>query len=267
MDADKLTDLREYLRTWLDRSRQAADATPTVQQLSEVVDWEVRTFDRRPIVAKKISMTDLDKHAESVYGRITSFLPMIPAIPPSGLAQITSLSASTSYAMLTYVLDVSHLQTPDAVTYASNTLTEYRQLQESQERPAHVRALLAVRLPSTVARFDSARDTYQHCQSGLADKTAPALEMRTFLDGVKGELFERARRQPGENMTLELALERLFSSAPARTDIEEQFVQRPSLMEALSAVAKRRDLSKAYELEALWARVLNHAFVVVSALT
>lgn len=150
--------------------------------------------------------------------------------------------------------------------YASNALAEYRQLQESQQRPAQVRALLAARLPGVVARFDSARDTYQLCQSGLGDKTAAALEMRTFLDGVKGELFERARRHPGENMTLELALERLFSSAATRTDIEEQLTQRPSLMEALSAMAKRRDLSKAYELEALWARVLDHAFVVVSAL-
>ena len=267
MDAKMLTDARDYLQTWLERSRQAADAAPTVQQLHDLLDWEVRTYERRPVEANSISTANLDRYAESIYGRITSALPMISAMPVGGLTQVGSATASTSSALLTYVIDVSHLQTPDAVNYASNALAEYRKLQESQQRPAQVRTLLlATRLPSVMAKFDSARDAYQHCQSGLADKTTAALEMRTFLDGVKGELFERARRQSGENMTIDLAFERLFSSAPTRTEIEEQFTQRPSLMEALSAVAKRRDLSKGYELEALWARVLDHAFVVVSAL-
>jgi len=266
MDTKKLTDARDYLRTWLERSRQAADAAPTVQQLHDLLDWEVRTYERRPAEANSVSTTDLDRYAKSVYGRITSALPMIPAMPASGLTQISSVTASTSSGMLTYVIDVSHLQTPDTVNYASNALAEYRKLQEFQQRPAKVRELLVTRLPTVMAKFDSARDTYQHCQSGFADRTAAALEMRTFLDGVKGELFERARRQPGENMSIELALERVFSSAPTRTEIEEQFRQRSSLMDALSAVAKRRDLSKPYELEALWARVLDHAFVVVSAL-
>lgn len=202
MDAKKLTDARDYLRTWLERTRQAADAAPTVQKLYDLLDWEVRTYEHRPVEANSISTADLDRYTQSVYGRITSALPMISAMPASGLTQVGSVTASTSSAMLTYVIDVSYLQTPDAVSYASNALAEYRKLQESQQRPAQVRALLATRLPSVTAKFDSAGNAYQHCQSGLADKTTAALEMRTFLDGVKGELFERARRQPAENMIL-----------------------------------------------------------------
>jgi hypothetical protein len=266
MDAKKLTDARDYLRTWLERSRQAANAAPTVQQLHDLLDWEVRTYERRPAEANSISTADLDRYVGSVYGRITSALPMIPTMLASGLTQVGSVTASTSSAMLTYVIDVSHLQTLDAVNYASNALAEYQKLQESQQRPAQVRTLLAMHLPTVMAKFDSARDAYQRCQSGFVDKTMAALEMRTFLDGVKGELLERARRQPDENMTIDLALDRLFASAPTRTEIEEQFRQRSSLIGALSAVAKRRDLSKPYELEALWARILDHTFVVVSAL-
>ena len=55
MAANELIDQREYLRLWLERSRPAADATPTVQRLYEVVDWQVRTLERLPIEAKKIS--------------------------------------------------------------------------------------------------------------------------------------------------------------------------------------------------------------------
>jgi hypothetical protein len=266
MDAKKLTDARDYLGTWLERSRQVVDAAPAVQRLYDVLDWEVRTYERRPTEAGSILTPDLDRYGELVYSRITSSLPMLPPIPASSITQVSSITASSTSAILAYVAEVSNLQTPSAVTYASSVLTEYGRLQESQQRPVEVRALLATRMPTVLPKFDSARDAYQRAQSGVGDRPTSALEMRTFLDGVKGELIERARGHTGENMTLELAVERLCSSAPTKLEIEEQIKQRSSLFATLSAVAKRRDESQAYELDGLWARVLDHAFVVVSGL-
>lgn len=266
MDEKKLTEARDYLGTWLERSRQVVDAAPTIQRLYDVLDWEVRTYDRRPSEAGSISTPELDRYGELVYSRITSSLPMLPLIPASDMTQVSSVTASSSSAVLAYVTEVWNLQTPAAVSYASNALAEYGRLQESQQRPVQVRELLAAHLPSVMLKFDSAREAYQRCQSGVGDRQTSALEMRTFLDSLKGELLERARGHAGENMTLEVAVERLFSSAPTKPEIEEQMKQRSSLLEALSAVAKRRDQSGAYELDALWARVLDHAFVVASGL-
>jgi hypothetical protein len=90
--------------------------------------------------------------------------------------------------------------------------------------------------------------------------------MRTFLDSLKGELFERARQHSRENMTLKLVLQRLFLSAPTHSEVEEQLIQRLALIKELSSLAKRRGLPSTYELESLWARVLNHTFIVVGAL-
>lgn len=95
MDSKNLTDARDYLSSWLERSRQAADAATTVQQLYDLLDWEVRTYQRRPAEANSISTADLDRHAQSAYARITSALPMIPAIPMSSLTQVSSVTAST----------------------------------------------------------------------------------------------------------------------------------------------------------------------------
>jgi len=266
MELDNLIKLREYIAAWLKRCRQATEAAPTVQQLHEVVDWNVRTLERCPLDGTNISTADLDKHAEFIYEQITSSLPMIPAIPLSSITQISSLTASTSSAMLIHVLNVSHLDTPDTVKYATSALDEFRQLQESQQRPDQVRALLVARIPSVLTRFDSARYAFEQYQTGIGNKRAAVFEMRTFLDAVKGEIMACARRHPKEKMTLEIAFERLFSSAPTRTEINEQFVQRPSLMQALSDIGKRRNQSKTYELEALWARVMDYTYIIVSAI-
>lgn len=266
MDAKKLADTRDYLCTWLERCRQANNAAPTVQRIHDLLDWEVRTVEKRPAEAKSISTTELDRYSEMVYGRIKSALPMLPEIPPEQLTTVSSSSAVSSTVVITYVSEISQLQTLEAMKYASNALLEYRELQESQQRPNQVRELLANRMPNVIQKFDTACIACQRCQSRIGDMTVAALEMRTLIDGVKGELYERARQYPKENMKLDLVLERLFSSATTKLEIEEQFKQRSSLYEALSAVAKRRNPPMMYELEALWARVLDYILVVVGGL-
>jgi hypothetical protein len=81
---------------------------------------------------------------------------------------------------------------------------------------------------------------------------------------MKGELLERARQHDKENMTPELALERLFLSAATKPEIQRQFDQRSQLISALSEVAKQRDQAEAYQIDALWGRVLDYALVVLS---
>ena len=266
MDEKKLNDVHQYLRTWLDRSREVAHVAPSVQQLFEFVDWEKRTLEHRPTEASSISTSHIDKHTESLYGQITSSLPMIPAISRVTLKHLTLATASSTSAVVMYVSDVGRLETPDAVTYASNALTEYRQLQESHQRPAQIHSLLERAFPTIVQKFDSAHNACQQFIAGHGSETAAALEMRTFLDGLKGELYEKARHHSDENMTLDIVLERLFLSAPTRMEVKEQLKQRSVLIHALSSLAKRRGSSASYELEALWARVLDHVFILVSAL-
>ena len=266
MCTEKFTLTREHLRLWLERCQQAADAAPRVQQIYEDVDWAVRTLESRPPEAADIPTSQLDECAESIHQRVTSGFPMIPPVHLNVLASATATTVSSSSAVLTYVVDVSHLHTPRTERYASESLSEYRQLQESHQRPDLVRTLLEANLPASVPKFDSARDAYQRDKAGHGTDTAVAIELRNFVDGLQGELFELARGQPRENMTPKIVLERLFSSAPTRKEVEQQFAQRSGLIEALSAIAKRRDSSRVYDVDAVWARVLDHALIIANAL-
>lgn len=266
MGTENFAKTRDHLRLWLERCQEAADAAPRVQQLYEVMDWAARTIDRCPPAAVNVPSSQLSAHADSIFGRVTRELPMILPVDPNRLIVTGTSSTSSSSAVVAYVENVSHHRTGDIGRHALEALTEYRQLQESHQRPEQVRALLAATVPAAVPKFDSAREAYQRYKSGLGDEGAAASEMRNFMDSLKGELFERARRQPQENMTLDTVFERLFLSAPTAAEVQEQFAQRSSLYGELSVIVKRRNSSLGYDVDALWARVLDHAFIVFNTL-
>ncbi|MFZ0257951.1 MAG: hypothetical protein WAN46_20450 [Gammaproteobacteria bacterium] len=174
MDEKKLNDAHEYLRTWLDRSRMLADAAPDVQKLIELLVWEKRTLERRPTEASNISTFDVDRHADSLYARIKSSLPMIPDIDPRAITHVSSATLSSASAVVAYVSSVARLETPAAVEYASGALAEYRQLQESNQQPARVRSLLEQILP-TVGKSLIARTRHI---SGTGREMVPRQRLR-----------------------------------------------------------------------------------------
>src|SRR3954454_3611480 len=161
MDLKKLKDAREYARTWLERSQQVSEAAPRVRETLEVLDWEIRTLESRPLEAYKISASALDEHADRMFSQLTSSLPMIPAIDTGRLNNASSVTASSSYAMVTYLAAVSELPVAGAVQYASGALTEYKQLQTARALPEQLRMLLVSKLPAVVPKFDLARRVYE----------------------------------------------------------------------------------------------------------
>jgi hypothetical protein len=259
----KLADAKEYLDTWLERSREVMDAAPHVRRLQELVDWELRTYDNRPEEAQSVESTELNRHAIVFYDRLTSTLPMLPSVDSKSVAQVSSLSATTSNAFVTYVTTVSQLQTPAAIRFAAKAIAEFGKLKEREQRPADVRRLLELRMPSLISKFDVAHTSCNRCKALLGDRTGAALEMRTLLDGVQGELMQRARKHERENMTLPLACERLFSPSSMYREIQEEVEGRSALYSLLSEVAKQRDAQQAFQLDALWVRTLNHIFIVI----
>jgi hypothetical protein len=192
---------------------------------------------------------------------------MLPSIDRITWASAASTTTGSNTVVVSYVDEVAQLGTPGARNYATRALTEYRELQDSHERPQQIRTLLEKYFPLAVPKFDAARDAYQKYKAGHAAEPAAAIEMRTFLDELKGRLLESARRHSNENITIDKAIDRLFSNVPTKTDVEHEFACRESLIGALSTVAKRRPSPSTYNLDVQWARVLDHAFIVCNAMS
>jgi hypothetical protein len=85
--------------------------------------------------------------------------------------------------------------------------------------------------------------------------------MRTLIDAVQGELFERARKTAGERMSWSIMSDRLASGAGGPDILRNQEVTRAALYDDLSSVAKQRGVRS---IETLWSRTLDHLFVVLA---
>jgi hypothetical protein len=91
--------------------------------------------------------------------------------------------------------------------------------------------------------------------------------MRTLLDGIKGDLFEKARNMAKENMTWERMAGRLSkgkSGGPEEKELVDQESERERLIECLSKVAKDREGGSRTDIDTLWTQILDHIYVVLT---
>ena len=105
-------------------------------------------------------------------------------------------------------------------------------------------------------------------KAGAGNKTAAAMEMRTFLDGLSGELVQMAKRSKTENTpTWEKMAKRLSKNGASSVECQEVLRQetvRSSLVSRLSDVGKDREGSSVTNLNHIWTELLEHAFTVLS---
>ena len=247
----------------------AEDALPGAQRLLETIELAESALEQRPDGAGEVPTDKVDEEAESVYKVVTFLYPKLPEIP-SQVSLTNSTSAMLGSAILTLAQDISdRLQTPESHRYQAQFIAAYQRLQEAQQRPKEVRALLEKYFPKVVERFDIASRAYQGYKSALTDSAPAANEIRIFLTGLNGELMERARQYPREQKLPPCVIvERLFASASNKTDVEKQLnTEYQALFDALSNTLKRRPSPQTPDLAGLWERVLDHAFVVGTGLT
>jgi len=257
----KLIETRNYLQAWQERLKKANEVVPAVQEAIEEFDWQIETLNQRPPESHAIATSQIDEQADIAYERITGILPQMPQYDPSIGIQINSIAAAGGTVSFLYIQQVNDMGTPGALDYAKNAFTSYRVLQVSHSRPDRVRNLIVKKFPTVVSKFDSAKTTYLRCSAGIVPEHNSALEMRTVLDAIKGELFERARSLPKEKMTWEKMSERLVSDLNRRATLLKQKDIRRTLYDDLSNVLKQREVRS---IDILWMQTLDHLLVVLT---
>ena len=261
---NKLREIEEYLRTWLERVKQANKAAPIVQETYEEVTWARQALDARPPEAANLPTTQIDQWVDEAYKNIKTLLPQIPHFDANTVIQVNSVTTSANTAVTAYVYSVGELGTPAANKWATEQAATYKTLQERHTRPARVRELLANRWPRVIDRFDAAVTAYGQCATNTGEDATAALEMRTALDAVQGELFDEARSSPSEKMTWDIMASRLTQDPVRRQVLLNQGSIRTTLRDQLSVVAKRRPGNQTPGIDALWTMWLDHLFVVLT---
>lgn len=264
----KLEAKRDHLREWVSRHKNAHDVLPYVQNNLELTEWEIQALTNPPKEANNICMPGLAGAINRDYDYVLGALPMMPEYDPNLLACSTAVSTSGTSNVCEYVIKIGDLGTQEAQTYSNKHVSLYQNLQEKQQRPKEVRALLEkLRSTQTLQRFDRALKTYTNTKVGTGDRTQAASEIRNMLCGIEGNLFELARKWTNENMTWDIMIQRLAKRGTAGAEYKTLCNYIPThseLIDHLSCIAKDREGISPRNLDTVWAQVMNHIYTVLS---
>lgn len=257
-----------YLLEWMHGLKDANAVAPEIQQQIELVRWQLEVLKNTPDEAEEISFTP--PSAEQNYLYTKSVLPLIPKYDPRSIVNSTSGTLSSSSDYYNYVTRIGDLGTPKAFEFSGKFGGLYQNIQQAQDRQSLVRQMLEKLNDSNlIERFDKALTAYSMYKSDVGERTAAAMTIRTFLDGVQGTLFEKARNWPKENMTWGKMGSRIANILSNSENYKEFILQheiRSKLYSRLSDIGKDRDSGAATNLEFVWTQVIDHLYITFGLL-
>ncbi len=256
--------LKEYLDEWLARQREAQAITSEVERARAAAEWQVAAYPDIQSYLPPSLRQILDARVELAYKQVRIVLPMPPRYEPLTGTSVSSAVATGTMGTYGFGLAFSTTASPPPEVVQRH-LTSFDRLQAAQDRGATVRTLLQDVSLALAVQFDRARGNQLTARSQPDQAAGAALEIRTLLDNLRGELFQKARISPGENMTWEIMSDRLGTRTEvSRELLLEQKQDRSRLLDDLSAIAKRRQGDRVSHLSDLWPLVLEHLYVTCS---
>lgn len=267
-EINKLRKIQAYLTEWLANFRKAQDRVRLVQSNLEITDWELEVLNNRPEASDEVPRPDLTDVYDERLRHLESAIPSLPDFDEPQFASTVAYTTSSSAVVFTYVSRIGDLGTPDAVDFSRQYTAAYDEILEKQERETEVRELMAERASEgSRARFDSTMVAIAAVKAGVGQRTAAGNEVRNLLNGIKGDLFQRARKWDSENMTWDVMAQRLAMGGEDSYETQElakQGAAHAALLDRLASVAKDGEAGSPTNLDYIWTETLDHLYVVLS---
>jgi hypothetical protein len=259
---------QNYLKTWLQNFGKAKGLIPHVQRELEKTEWEIEALSNKPDEASEIPTGEMGLLFQNDFSFLSQSLPMIPNFDSKASSTSDAFTTSGTASVFEFVSRVGDIDTPTAFEYSRYYTARYQAIQVAHNLPNQIRSLLE-RLPTnnTLDRFNRAEKSYLVFKAESGERTSAAIEMRTFIDGLKGDLFQLARRHEKEDMSWTEMAKRLSKGGAAGLEYNEIMRQegiRSSLIKRLSAVGKDREGKSLTDLNNIWSELLDHAFTILN---
>jgi hypothetical protein len=258
----KLKEKRKYLVEWLRRHSLAQKAAERAKLELDYTEWQISVFDSRPPSADEIPFPDLGDTIDSDVAYLPTAFPMIPEIHWGAVLSASAFTSSGTQDISAYVGRVGDLKEEAARQYVDLHLDRLFQLEQMHGREDEVRHALSVLAnEGTVQRLENAIASFRAFQTSTGTRSAAAADLRTLLDGIKGDLFGLARRHPKENMTWGRMAQRLVKGPVPGPEYDELIRledRRSSLISRLSDVVKDRESGSLTDIDQLWIQVQEH---------
>jgi len=255
----KLKAKREYLEEWLANHKAADEVAAEVQKNLDFTNWQIDALETTPPEAEEIPWPDITKTLDSDTSYLVQVLPPMPFYQKNMVVSASAFTSSGTVSVFQYASRIRDIGTEASVKYSSRVTVAFQDLQRKYDRPSEVRNLLAqLGNAGTVDRFDTAVRSFDAYKRGTASRTAPAIDIRTLIDGVKGDLYVRARTQPKENMDWTTMAKRLALGGQQYSELVDSEKKHSSLVSRLSDIAKDREGGAITDINNVWVETQDY---------
>jgi hypothetical protein len=257
----------EYLSDWVQKFNQASEFIPKIEQLRDITRWEIDALSNAPEEAEEVPTGDMLETFNTDFGLLTLALPPLPEISKEFFSSTDGSTTASSSVVFVHVTRVGDIPNENAKAYSEQYSSRYQELQNKYNFPEEIRFLLnKMGFPNTLSRFNSAEKFYFLYKGENKAKTAAAMEMRTFLDGLKGDLFNLARLNTSENMTWDKMALRLTGGDKSSQEFSlllRQGKDQSSLTNRLSSIGKNREGQSVTNLHYIRNELLSHVYTIL----
>lgn len=245
-----------YLEDWLKRDDEQRALRPTVERMLGTAVWQVGAMDAVRSASPSMAL-EMDSEIDRDLADLKTKMPLPAQYKPLTDVSSSAIGAAGNARVFEGLVA---LRLDGGQPSPLNThITAYERLVADQGRADEAGRRVNILFAHLFERFNAARDAVQLAGADPLVQEGAAMHMRTFLYKLNGELFERARSRPGENMTWELMVMRLASADGIRL-LRDQEETNSALLNMLSNIGKGR--SSAFTLSEAWTRFVDHVFVV-----
>jgi len=263
---EKLLEKKSFLDEWLRRAKKARDVEQNVIQMRDETNWQIKTVASMPSDNLDFDLNNFTMRIDKDIDQIKQNYPWMPDYeisPTGGTAVITS---ATSTDFVDRVVGPSTFHPENEVsTWAKSSLKSYSDIQEAQGRESLSRSFLYELNSERGKEFDKAKKSVQSAKVGSDERTKAGNEMRNLLNHLKGDLFEKARKTPRENMSWQIMVDRLGIGEEGEVEQQELMKQKEkwhSLQIRLTDITKNQEGGYVTDIEATWRQLIDHIYTI-----
>ena len=263
-DLKKLHQKRAYFEEWLRRHTASDEAAEEVKRQLELTQWQIKAIESSPPEADEIPRPNFGGTLDSDLANLPVVLPLIPEYRRTQYLSASAYTSTGTMSVFQFASRVGDIPSPAANEYSNRVTAEFRQIQARHDRPALLRELLASSCgQSTLKRLEEAILSYQAFHMASGSRRGAATDMRTLIDGVKGDLFSRSMRpnHPKEKVSWGAMSSRLAKggrNSDHHKELKALEDKHTSLSSRLSDVIHDREAGSLTNLDDIWTELQEY---------
>jgi hypothetical protein len=248
---------RAHLEEWLKLDDKQRALRPYVTRMLGTATWEEGAMDAIRRESPQMA-TEVDGELSKSVEVLKRMFPLPRDYGDEAHISMTSTVVSSTATVFETLVAIRG-ERESASPRISDAIGRYEQIVDEQGRAAEAGQRLQRLFPSLNARFTAVQDVAVVARGNPREEERAAMDMRTFLDKLKGELFAKAYARPGENMTWEIMAKRLAPATGSQV-LADEGRRFSGLIDTLSNIGKARH--SAYNFTEVWTRFVDHVYVV-----